>query len=59
MRAGGDSGLQDKVSFTVYTTGIQVATVLASGVHLEEERHTCTYSVNVGPYSAEKMLSPF
>lgn len=51
--------MQEKVSFTVYTTGIQVATVLASGVNLEEERHTCTYSVNVRPYSAEKMLSPF
>ena len=36
-RAGSQSGLQDKVSFIVYTTGIQVATVLTCGVHRQTD----------------------
>lgn len=39
-RAGGHFGLQDKISFTVHTTGVHVATFLASGVHLQGETHT-------------------
>lgn len=48
--------MKDKIPFTVYTTGIQVATVLASGVHLEAERHTLRSAFI---YAAEKLLSPF
>lgn len=60
-RAGCDFGLQDKISFTVYTTGIQVATVLASGVHLQGERQTCTYGFYVhkkAVKAAKKLFSP-
>lgn len=56
-RAGGNFGLQDKIPFTVHTTAIQVATVLASGVHLKRDMHTHTNTVFM--HAAEKQFSPF
>lgn len=54
-RAGGHSGLKDKIPFTVHTTAIQVATVLASGVHLEGERHTAVVYLNVHISDVDKL----